>query len=88
MAPVSILDHKAWFKKASGDLKATRVLLNECISIDFSFVQITSLVSALNGFSTYARYPDDSFSIDYTEANEAYKKALFIINFVKQRIPL
>ena len=62
-------------------------LTDQCIVIDFSFVQIQAYACALNAYATYARYPDDFFTIDYEEAKAAYKKALAIIDFITKRLP-
>ena len=129
MAPVSILDHKAWLNKASEDIKIVKILLQhedllagaayhaqqaaekalkaflihhtrsikkthdltilieECVKADCSFIQLLTFTDMLNGYCTYARYPDDWFKIDTEEAHQANTAALAIIKFVKQRLP-
>ena len=63
-------------------------LVDKCTNIDFSFIQLQSYASGLNVYATYARYPDDNFVIDYEETTTACKKAAFIFDFVKDRLPI
>jgi HEPN domain-containing protein len=62
-------------------------LTDRCVIIDFSFIQLLTHASDLNFYSTYSRYPDDYFTFDLAEASAACKKATFILEFVKDRLP-
>jgi HEPN domain-containing protein len=61
-------------------------LLKKCTEIEFAFIQLEQIASSLTNYATYTRYPDDSFSIDLAEAKSAYKKALFVFDFVAKRL--
>ncbi len=61
-------------------------LLKLCAKIDFSFIQLEDYAADLTMYVTYARYPDDWFVVDRPEAESALKKAIFIVQFCKQRI--
>jgi len=62
-------------------------LVEQCIKIDYAFIQLTEYAFDLNGYATYARYPDDFFIIDHAEATTAYEKAQFIVTFITGRLP-
>ena len=66
--------HEAWLFKALSDLK----LAKKGIKDDDAEI--------LNPYATYTRYPDDRFSIERSEAEDAILKATRIFNFVKKKI--
>jgi len=65
------------------------LLLKLCSEINTDFIALKEEVKFLNPYVTDSRYPDDRFSIDHDEANEAIKKATKIIKFInnKMKIP-
>jgi HEPN domain-containing protein len=62
-------------------------LLNECIKIDSNFDQIIIPAMALNPFSSKILYPGNfSVPLDLSMAEDGIQQAIFIHNFVKDRI--
>jgi len=69
---------KAFLIFHNKQVKKTHDLVNlveQCVKIDYSFVQLNEYAFNLNGYATYARYPDDFFIIDTEEATIAYKNS-------------
>lgn len=61
-------------------------LLLACMKHDESFEQLRERAEPLLAYITYARYPDDRFSIDREEVLEAIECAETILHFVKTAI--
>jgi HEPN domain-containing protein len=61
-------------------------LLKLCCEEDFDFIALKNEVKKLNPFATQSRYPDDRFSIDRQEAEDAIKMAKKAFDFVLKKI--
>lgn len=61
-------------------------LLKICCEIDPDFLSLKDSVKKLNPFAVLSRYPDDRFSINRGEAEEAIKLAKKVFDFVQMKI--
>lgn len=64
-------------------------LIEECIKIDEEFKKLKSLsVEKLSLYAVEVRYPDDFYTPTLEEAEEAYKIALSVRDFVRKKLGL
>jgi HEPN domain-containing protein len=62
------------------------VLMKDCENVDKSFVELTPQAKILNKFYTEARYPDDYVEFSTQDAQDGYKAAKEIRDFVMTKI--
>lgn len=63
------------------------VLIEQCMDLDRTFEQIRDISGILNPYATAFRYPGDVLEPDPSDAEEAFRLAGVVLDFVLQRIP-
>jgi HEPN domain-containing protein len=64
------------------------VLIDQCIELDNSFEQISSISEILNPYATVFRYPGDVLEPELSDAEEALRLANMVLDFVMKRMPI
>lgn len=63
------------------------VLIEQCMDLDRTFEQIRDISGILNPYATAFRYPGDVLEPDPSDAEEAFRLAGVVLDFVLQRMP-
>jgi len=63
------------------------VLIEQCMDLDRTFEQIRDISEILTPYATAFRYPGDVLEPDPSDAEEAFRLAGVVLDFVLQRMP-
>lgn len=63
------------------------VLIEQCMDLDRTFEQIIDISEILTPYATAFRYPGDVLEPDPSDAEEAFRLAGVVLDFVLQRMP-
>lgn len=63
------------------------VLIEQCLEFDSSFERIRDVADILTPFATAFRYPGDVLEPEPADAEEAYRLANQVLDFIVQKMP-
>ena len=63
------------------------VLIEQCMELDRTFAQILDISEILSPYATAFRYPGDVLEPDPSDAEEAFKLAGVVLDFVLKKMP-